>query len=44
LDSSSLKIVLKNLPSYSPVEKQMILLKGIMKVTKFLLPCLSLMH
>lgn len=34
-DSSSLKIVLKNLPSYSPVEKQMILLRGIMKVTKF---------
>lgn len=34
-DSRSLKLILKSLSSYSPVEKQMILLKGLMAVTKF---------
>jgi len=34
-DSRSLKLILKGLSSYSPVEKQMILLKGLMAMTKF---------
>ena len=32
-DSSSLPVVLKNLPTYSPVEKQLILLRQIMRMT-----------